>query len=163
MPTTALIAVSVLGAAASAYGTYQQSRAQKKAASAQRKAQDVRTAAERRQSIRGAQIARAQTIAAAGSAGLSPSAPGSTPGGYGGGVVSPLFSGIGTGTQLSAISRDIERYNSQASQWGGFANIAGGFGGLAGSFIGTDFSGLSPNKATIPSGSTAPAGFRPGL
>lgn len=142
MVASAIIgAIALAGLATSAYSTVQQQKSQKKAASAQRQAQNVQTRQSRRQAIRSAQIQRAQAISAGGAFGINASSPGSSGGGITGGITSPLGSSLGTSTQLSGISRNIEGYLADANK---FATI-GTLGGLA-TGAALSFYNPAPNK-----------------
>jgi hypothetical protein len=113
-------ALPVISAVATVGGTIASYSAQRKAAKAQQKQQELSTQRSQRQAIREAQIRRAQAISA-----------GAQLGGLGGSALegglsslgSQLGSGLGFSTQMSALSADISKYSSLAQTFGGIANL----------------------------------------
>lgn len=116
------VAALVVGAVASVAGTVMSYQAQKKSAAAQEKQQQVASRHSRREAIRGAQLARAQSVAIASSQGATGS---SAALGGAGSVGSQLGSGLGYSTQMSGLSREITKYSAQAQRGADLASIGG--------------------------------------
>ena len=129
---------AVIGAVATVGGTVMQYNAQKKAAAASKRQQDLSTTRSNRQAIREAQLRRAQAVAA-----------GAAVGGLGGSAMagglsslgSQLGSGLGFSSQMSGLSADIEKFQSKAAMWGAVAGMGsslfqagGGFDGMKAAF-----------------------------
>ena len=124
---------AVIGAVATVGGTVMQMKAQKKAAAASKRQQDLSTQRSNRQSIREAQLQRAQAIAAGASMGALG---GSALAGGLGSLGSQLGSGLGFSSQMSGLSADIEKFQQKAAMWGGVASMGGSLFRLAGGFDG---------------------------
>lgn len=140
------IALAV-GATATVAGTVMSQRAQKKAAAAQQRQQEVATRRSRRQAIRQAQIARAQSVASASASGATGSS--AALGGQSS-VGSQLGSDLGFSTQMSGLSRDISNFSSRAQTGQALAGL-GQLGMGIGQSMGASFSGLFPQqKPTSP-------------
>lgn len=129
---------AVIGAVASVAGTVISYKNQKKASQTAQRQQDLQTARERRQAIREAQIRRAQTLAAGADQGATGSS--AIAGGLSS-LGSQLGSGLGFSTAMSAMSRDINKYNQRASTWSAIAGIgsnmfqsSGGWAAIADTF-----------------------------
>lgn len=129
---------AVIGAVASVAGTVVSYKNQKKAAKAAQKQQDLATTRSNRQSIREAQLQRAQAIAAGASMGALG---GSALAGGLGSLGSQLGSGLGFSSQMSNLSADIEKFQSRAATWGAIASMGGtlfqaggGFDGMKAAF-----------------------------
>ena len=138
-------AVAVIGAVAAVGGTVMQYSAQKKAARASRRQQELSTQRSNRQAIREAQLQRAMAIAAASQMGALG---GSALAGGLGSLGSQLGSGLGFSSQMSSLSADIEKYQSRAATWGAVASMGGSLfqaGGGFGAFsAGADTSRKAP-------------------
>lgn len=125
--------LAVVGAVASVAGTVVSYNAQKKAAAASRRQQELATSRSNRQAIREAQLKRAQAIAA-----------GAAMGGLGGSAMagglsslgSQLGSGLGFSSQMSGLSADIEKFQQRAATWGAIASMGGSLFQAGGGFEG---------------------------
>ena len=106
--------IALIGLAVGVGSSVAATRSQKKQAAAQQRAQQVQTRRQRRAAIRSNRLAAARAEATAAGTGTADSS--GLSGGLGG-AASNLFSGLGTGTQLSAISGQISKYGLQASQY----------------------------------------------
>lgn len=131
MPQIAPV-IAAVSAVATVGGTVMAYRQQKKASEAQRKQQQLATDRSNRESIREAQLRRAMAVASASSMGALG---GSALAGGLGSLGSQLGSGLGFSSQMSGLSRNIEKYSSKAQTWGAIAsmggtvfNAVGGFG-----------------------------------
>ena len=124
---------AVIGAVATVGGTVMQYKAQKKAAAASRRQQDLSTQRSNRQSIREAQLQRAQAIAAGASMGALG---GSALAGGLGSLGSQLSSELGFSSQMSGLSADIEKFQQKAAMWGAVAGMGGTLFQLGGGFDG---------------------------
>lgn len=129
---------AVIGAVATVGGTVMQYSAQKKAAKAAQRQQNLSTQRSNRQAIREAQLQRAQAIAAGASMGALG---GSALAGGLGSLGAQLGSGLGFSSQMSSLSNDINKFQQRASTWGAIAGMggslfqaAGGFDGLKAAF-----------------------------
>lgn len=140
---------AVIGAVATVGGTVMQYKAQKKAAAASRRQQDLSTQRSNRQSIREAQLQRAQAITAGASMGALG---GSALAGGLGSLGSQLGSGLGFSSQMSGLSADIEKFQRRAATWGAVAGMGGSLFQAAGGFdaFGQAFN-KQPTKAPTPS------------
>ena len=139
---------AVIGAVATVGGTVMQYSAQKKAAKAAQRQQNLSTQRSNRQAIREAQLARAQAIAAGASMGALG---GSALAGGLGSLGAQLGSGLGFSSQMSSLSNDINKFQQRAATWGAIAGIGGslfqaghGFDGLEQAF------NKQPTKAPTP-------------
>lgn len=137
---------AVIGAVATVGGTVMQYKAQKKAAAASRRQQDLSTQRSNRQSIREAQLQRAQAVAAGASMGALG---GSALAGGLGSLGSQLGSGLGFSSQMSGLSADIEKFQQRAATWGAVAGMGGSLFQLGGGFDGLK-EGLKPKTAPTP-------------
>lgn len=137
---------AVIGAVATVGGTVMQMKAQKKAAAASRRQQDLSTQRSNRQSIREAQLQRAQAVAAGASMGALG---GSALAGGLGSLGSQLGSGLGFSSQMSGLSADIEKFQQRAATWGAVASMGGSLFQLGGGFDGLK-EGLKPKTAPTP-------------
>lgn len=140
---------AVIGAVATVGGTVMQYSAQKKAAKAAQRQQNLSTQRSNRQAIREAQLQRAQAIAAGASMGALG---GSALAGGLGSLGAQLGSGLGFSSQMSSLSNDINKFQQRAATWGAIAGIGGslfqagdGFDGLEQAF------NKQPTKAPTPS------------
>jgi hypothetical protein len=97
-------------------------KSQKKVAADQRKQQALATDRSNRESIREAQLRRAMAIASASSMGALG---GSAVAGGLGSLGSQLGSGLGFSSQMSGISRNIEKNSQSANTWSSIASIGG--------------------------------------
>lgn len=129
---------AVIGAVASVGGTVMAYSSQKKAAKAQRQQQDLATTRSNRQSIREAQLQRAQAVAAGASLGAIG---GSAMAGGLSSLGSQLGSGLGFSSQMSGLSANIEKFQQRAQTWGAIASMGsslfqmgGGFDGIRSTF-----------------------------
>jgi len=136
---------AVIGAVATVGGTVMQMKAQKKAAAASRRQQDLSTQRSNRQSIREAQLQRAQAVAAGASMGALG---GSAPAGGLGSLGSELGSGLGLSSQMSGLSADIEKFQQRAATWGAVASMGGSLFQLGGGFDG--LKAAMPQRAPTP-------------
>lgn len=136
---------AVIGAVATVGGTVMQYSAQKKAAKAAKRQQDLSTTRSNRQAIREAQLQRAQAIAAGASMGAIG---GSALAGGLGSLGSQLGSGLGFSSQMSGLSADIEKFQQKAAMWGAVAGMGGTLFQLGGGF---DAFRKQPTKAPTPS------------
>lgn len=149
--TALAIGAAVVGGAMAIKGQRDARRAARRSAAAQQKQQDVASRRQRRQAIREAQIARAQTVASAQASGATGS---SAALGGAGSLGSQLGTEMGYSTQMSGLSRDISRFEQQRASAQNRAQIGGtlfsaGWQGIGG------FQGLSdmfskPNQAQTP-------------
>ncbi len=141
-------AVSKVGQGVLGYMAQRKKASGERAANAlQRKQQEYATRRQRRSAIREAQIRRAQTMSAAGSAGALG---GSAISGGLGSLASQLGSGLGYSSLQSSISGDI--YNIQRSTNSSLSRLAGIssiFGALGGSAT-TAASFMTPTEAPRP-------------
>lgn len=156
------VVAAVIGAVATVGGTVMQYKQQKKAAAASKKQQDLNTSRSNRQSIREAQLRRAEAMAAASSMGAIG---GSALAGGLGSLGSQLGSGLGFSSQMSSLSSDIEKYQGKAAMWGAVASMGGslfqaggGFDGLK-SFYDTNMKRPTPAPQTPRQSHAARAGF----
>lgn len=144
-------AFAVIGAVAAVGGTVLSYNAQKKAARASQRQQELQTQRSNRQSIREAQLRRAQALAAAASMGA---VGGSAVAGGIASLGSQLGSGLGFSSQMSSLSADIEKYQSRAAMWGAVASMGGSLfqaGGGFGAFgQKSDTSSKAPTAAHHP-------------
>lgn len=140
---------AVIGAVATVGGTVMQYNAQKKAAKAAQRQQNLSTQRSNRQAIREAQLQRAQAIAAGASMGALG---GSALAGGLGSLGAQLGSGLGFSSQMSSLSNDINKFQQRASTWGAIAGMGGSLFQAAGGFgaMGQAFN-KQPTKAPIPS------------
>lgn len=147
-------AALVIGAVATVGGTVMQYNAQKKAAKAAQRQQNLSTQRSNRQAIREAQLQRAQTIAAGASMGALG---GSALAGGLGSLGSQLGSGLGFSSQMSGLSADIEKFQRRAATWGAVAGMGSSLFQLGGGFdaMGQAFN-KQPTKAPTPSIMTSP-------
>lgn len=129
---------AVIGAVATVGGTVMQYNAQKKAALAAKRQQDLSTTRSNRQAIREAQLQRAQAMAAGASMGAIG---GSALAGGIGSLGSQLGSGLGFSSQMSGLSAGIEKFQQKAAMWGAVAGMGsslfqagGGFDGMKEAF-----------------------------
>ena len=145
---------AVIGAVATVGGTVMQYNAQKKAAKAAQRQQNLSTQRSNRQAIREAQLQRAQAIAAAASMGALG---GSALAGGLGSLGAQLGSGLGFSSQMSSLSNDINKFQQRASTWGAIAGMGGSLFQAAGGFdaFGQAFN-KQPTKAPIPAMMTSP-------
>ena len=140
-------AVAVIGAVAAVGGTVMAYSAQKKAAKAAQRQQELSTQRSNRQAIRETQIRRAEALAAAASMGALG---GSAIAGGLGSLGAQLGSGLGYSSQMSALSADIERYQSKAAMWGSIASMGGTLFQAGGGFDAFGRKGDTANKAPTP-------------
>ncbi len=140
---------AVIGAVATVGGTVLQYNAQKKAAKAAQRQQNLSTQRSNRQAIREAQLQRAQAIAAGASMGALG---GSALAGGLGSLGAQLGSGLGFSSQMSSLSNDINKFQQRASTWGAIAGMGGSLFQAAGGFdaFGQAFN-KQPTKAPTPS------------
>lgn len=117
----------VLGGA----GLYYQNQQQKKAAAAAKQQQEVASRASRRRLIRERQLKAAELNSVANAAGSADSS-----GFFGnqGSLGSQLGSGLGYQTQMSSLSGDIARYQTNAGIGGGLSNFGFTLYGASSSF-----------------------------
>ena len=111
-----------VGAAAAVGGTIMSYQAQKKSSRLQQRQQEVATRASRRQAIRQAQIARAQTVASASAQGATGSS--AALGGVGS-LNSQVGSQLGYSSQMSNLSSGINAANNRANTFSGVAQLGG--------------------------------------
>lgn len=139
---------AVIGAVATVGGTVMQYNAQRRAARAAQRQQDLNTTRSNRQAIREAQLRRASTIAAGASMGALG---GSALSGGLASLGSQLGSGLGFSSQMSGLSRDISRFQQQAETWGAVASMGGSLFQAAGGFsafgAGADTTSRRPTPA----------------
>lgn len=140
-------ALAVIGAVAAVGGTVLSYNAQKKAAKAARKQQELSTQRSNRQAIREAQLRRAEALAAAASMGALG---GSSIAGGLGSLGSQLGSGLGFSSQMSSLSADIEKYQQRASMWGSIASMGGTMFSAAGGFGAFSAKNDTSSKAPTP-------------
>lgn len=140
---------AVIGAVATVGGTVMQYNAQRKAAKAAQRQQNLSTQRSNRQAIREAQLQRAQAIAAGASMGALG---GSALAGGLGSLGSQLGSGLGFSSQMSGLSADIEKFQQRAATWGAVAGMGSSLFQLGGGFdaMGRAFN-KQPTKAPTPS------------
>ena len=119
--------VGAIGAVAQASAARKSAKAQEKSLELQQEQQEVNTRRSQRSNIREMQIRRAQAVSAAGGVGAS----------FGSGIaggVSSLSSqsgeALGFSTQMSGLSREITRYDTQAGRYASRANMFGAISGL---------------------------------
>ena len=124
---------AVIGAVATVGGTAMQLKNQRKATAASKRQQDLSTTRSNRQSIREAQLQRAQAVAAGVSMGA---AGGSALAGGLGSLGSQLGSGLGFSSQMSGLSADIEKFQQRAATWGAVASMGGSLFQAGGGFDG---------------------------
>lgn len=174
MAAATTIAIVGLGiaAAGTGYSIYQQQQAagqQKKARQAQERQQQVQYRRSQVQAVRQAQIAAAQQRAAVATyGGLE------TSGAFGGrtAIGSQLGAGLGFGTQMSGLSRNISMFQQKAANAFGRAQIGQSIAGL-GSSIFSAAGGFGAFKGNTASGieginefsytSDGQTGYPPGL
>lgn len=126
--TIVLAGIAVAGAAYSGYSSYKQAKAQKKASKVEQKMANEQAARSRREEIRRARIARAQSInygeqvGAGGSSGLL--------GGIGG-IGSQMGSNVGYSLYTQGLGNKRFGYLQNAATWGSRGAIAGGVSSLA--------------------------------
>lgn len=137
---------AVIGAVATVGGTVMQYSAQRKAAKAAQRQQNLSTQRSNRQAIREAQLQRAQAIAAGASMGALG---GSALAGGLGSLGSQLGSGLGFSSQMSGLSADIEKFQQRAATWGAVAGMGSSLFQLGGGFDG--LKQATPQKAPTPS------------
>lgn len=122
--------ITAIAGAASVVGTFRSFNAQKEIAADQKKQQQLAVRKQRRQAIREAQFARAQTVASAEASGASDTS--SVKGGLGS-LGSQLGSELGFSSQMSAISNRISGNAAKANNAQGLASIGSSvFTGLGG-------------------------------
>ena len=131
---TAIGGVAVAGATAGVVGTVKAGKATRKAAAAQIKAQEVQSKRQRRAAIRSNILASARARASAQAAGTSQSS--GLSGAIGAGR-SHLGTELRFGSQLSGLSANITRFNTQAQTYGDIAKLGFSAAGNAVS-LGTD-------------------------
>ena len=145
--------VAVIGAVATVGGTIMAHNAQKKAARAAQKQQDLSTQRSNRQAIREAQLRRAATIAAGASMGAMG---GSALAGGLSSLGAQLGSGLGFSSQMSGLSAEISKYQQKAEMWGSVASMGGSLFQAAGGFDAfgskADTSGKPPTKTPVYTG-----------
>lgn len=144
---------AVIGAVAAVGGTVMAYKQQKKAAAAQRKQQELATERSNRESIREAQLRRAMAISAASSMGALG---GSALGGGLASLGSQLGSGLGFSSQMSGLSRDIEKYTQKAQTWGSIASMGSTLFQAAGGFSAFGQGSSTATKAPTPPPGTGP-------
>jgi hypothetical protein len=135
---------AVIGAVATVGGTIMAYSAQKKAAKAAQRQQELSTQRSNRQSIREAQLKRAQAIAAGASMGALG---GSALAGGLGSLGAQLGSGLGFSSQMSSLSADINKYSQKAETWGAVASMGGSLFQAAGGFDAFGNKSDTANKA----------------
>ena len=135
---------AVIGAVATVGGTIMAYSAQKKAAKAAQRQQELSTQRSNRQSIREAQLKRAQAIAAGASMGALG---GSALAGGLGSLGAQLGSGLGFSSQMSSLSADINKYSQKAETWGAVASMGGSLFQAAGGFSAFSGKADTANKA----------------
>ena len=143
---------AVVGAGAAVVGTINANKAQKRQARAQEQQQQVSTRHQRRQGIREAQLARAQSVATASAQGAT----GSSAALHGvGSIGSQLGSGLGFSTQMSGISSEINSAARAAQRGAQLASIGGTLFNFGMSQGGGDYlrGMVTPNRP--------PSGFSP--
>ncbi len=138
---------AVIGAVATVGGTMMAYRQQKKAAAAQRRQQELATERSNRESIREAQLRRAMAIAAASGMGAIG---GSALAGGVASLGSQLGSGLGFSSQMSGLSKDIEKFTSKANTWGAIAGMGSSLFQAAGGFSAFGKSADTSTKAPTP-------------
>jgi hypothetical protein len=136
---------AVIGAVATVGGTIMAYSAQKKAAKAAQRQQELSTQRSNRQAIREAQLKRAQAIAAGASMGALG---GSALAGGLGSLGAQLGSGLGFSSQMSGLSADINKYSQKAETWGAVASMGGSLFQAAGGF--SAFSGKADTAGKAP-------------
>src|SRR6056297_254728 len=152
----ALTAATVVGTAASVYGTIQSTKASKKAAAARRRQEQLQETRSRRQAIREMQVRRAQAIATAQGAGSLQTSGAS--GGIGS-LSSQLGTGLGFQSQMGSLSDIVSSETQRAQRFGAMANLGGQVAAFGASRGGADFlfGQQSPNR---PPGNNV-SGFMP--
>tara|TARA_R110000765_G_scaffold61965_3_gene120192 strand:+ start:83 stop:604 length:522 start_codon:yes stop_codon:yes gene_type:complete len=154
--TIALVSLGV-AAAGTAFSVVQQQSAakqQKKARRAQQQQQSLQARRQRTQAIRQQQIAASQARASAGALGGL-----ETSGFRGGqaGLQSSLGAGLGFGSQMSGLSRNISMYQQKAANAMGLARMGQAFAGLGmqGASLGMQMGGTTGSTpARLPTGGT---------
>lgn len=150
-----LTLLAAASTAATVIGTVGSVRAQSRAASLQRRQEELSNTRNRRQAIREYQIQRARAMAGAVGAGAGF---GSGVAGGIGGLSSQIGSDLGFGSQMSGLSAGINRANTQANNMSGLAQL-GGVG--LNSAVTFGFNPLQPlgnqSMASTPSGNTVSA------
>ena len=132
-------AIAIAGLGLAAGGLFIQQQSAKKAASAQRKQQEIATRQSRRAAIRERVIRSAEVTAAANAYGASTSS------GFEGNIGSlgsQLGSGLGFSTQMSGLSNQISRAQSRAATGSALTGFGFGLFNAAGS-IGSFFGGTN--------------------
>ena len=150
---------AVIGAVATVGGTVMQYSAQKKAAKAAQRQQNLSTQRSNRQAIREAQLQRAQAIAAGASMGALG---GSALAGGLGSLGAQLGSGLGFSSQMSSLSNDINKFQQRAATWGAVASMGGSLFQLGDGFDGLK-EGLKPKQAPTPPMYPTPHAARAGF
>jgi len=130
----ALVTAAVVGAVAavgSAYMSYKQGQAQKKAIRAQQRQADLQNARERRAQIRQARMARASVESQAALTGLTGSSAAR-------GSISSINSRMGENLsfldQMIGLSRQASSANEEAASWASRAAITSSLGSAVGGF-----------------------------
>lgn len=114
--------LAVIGAVTTVAGTVASYNAQRKVTKTAERQQKVATERSNRQSIREAQIRRAQALNSASQMGALT---GSSISGGISSLNSQLGSGLGFSTQMTALSTEITKYQRRAQLWGDIANLGG--------------------------------------
>lgn len=148
---------AVIGAVATVGGTVMQYSAQKKAAKAAQRQQNLSTQRSNRQAIREAQLQRAQAIAAGASMGALG---GSALAGGLGSLGAQLGSGLGFSSQMSSLSNDINKFQQRASTWGAIASMGGSLFQANDGFDGVK-TAFQPKPTRAPTPSMAPVRPKP--
>ena len=148
---------AVIGAVATVGGTVMQYSAQRKAAKAAQRQQNLSTQRSNRQAIREAQLQRAQAIAAGASMGALG---GSALAGGLGSLGAQLGSGLGFSSQMSSLSNDINKFQQRASTWGAIASMGGSLFQANDGFDGVK-TAFQPKPTRAPTPSMAPVRPKP--
>ena len=148
---------AVIGAVATVGGTVMQYSAQKKAAKAAQRQQNLSTQRSNRQAIREAQLQRAQAIAAGASMGALG---GSALAGGLGSLGAQLGSGLGFSSQMSSLSNDINKFQQRAATWGAIASMGGSLFQANDGFDGVK-TAFQPKPTRAPTPSMAPVRPKP--
>jgi len=149
MPIPFLLLLAAASTAATVIGTKKSIDAQNSAAKKQQQQETLSTQRNRRQAIREFQIQRASALSSAAGAGAGF---GSGVSGGIGGLSSQLGADLGYGSQMSGLSRDINRLNTAANNYSGMAQLGQVGMSIAGS---AGFNPLAP-FAGQPASSTNP-------
>lgn len=149
MPPVVLGAITAVSAVASVAQQRKASKASKKARAESQRQQELAARRERTQTLRSAQIARAQAVASAAGVGALESS--GAAGGIGS-VSSRAGEALGFGTQLSGISRNISYYQQQEADAISRANLFGAASGLTGKLGGNAYlrSRIAPTTVGVP-------------